>query len=222
MYRFPNYIINGKRYGNTPIEPHNFPKIDTILYDNEKVKTRTIRIPREYARTNTAYPGRYETLEKDNVECYELILFSQVGDPFVTRKPTYVLLRLPESDKNDGKKYAKIIMYHDGGVEFDPAERKYVLRVYDELDRRIIIGFCIKHQDSLEIISHSNMSEKEDFINPTSIDLHAKYYTADEMPKRLKTGRRGNRPNMSIGVPRPPRPYEESGIFSAVRFLNEA
>lgn len=219
MYHTPNFIINGKRYGSTPIELDDFPKINTILYDNENIKTRTIRIPREYARNNTPYPCTYETLEKNNVECYELILFSQVGDPFITKKPTYILLKLPESEKNNSKKYAKIIMNHDGRVEFEPSERRYVLRVYDELDRRIILGFCTKYRDDLEIISHSNIDE--DIELPTSIDIHAKYYTADKMPKRLKTNRMGNRDITYIGIPTPSNLYKESSIFSRVKFLNE-
>ena len=201
-------IIGGKRYGRNPL-PEDFPDSDKILFDDEKTETALLRIPRQYARTNTPYEKGFEGL--DDVECYRLHIFNQVGDPYNTRRDTYIILELPSG------LMVPIILYWNGGVDFDPEGRKYINREYDELDRRIIRGFCLKHQTSLKELSHSPIKSK---IVDDWVGSYALHCSENQFNKRLpKSGRTGV--HMKYLHPKQLKPYEESGIFNNVRFLNE-
>lgn len=206
--RMPITIINGKRYGRNPL-PSDFPKTDKLLYDNEEINVALVKIPREYARENKHF-NPYE-IDIDTVECYELFLYHQVGEYMITKKDTYAFIKLPSG------KLVNIILYHDGGVEFDPAQRKYVLREYDELDRRIILGFCIKHQEAIKNTSHK-LLDNEDSFGLEYLRHKAIGFNEKDLNKRLKTGRTGIYARRLDA--REPKPYEEMGIFSEVVFLN--
>lgn len=166
-------IINGKRYGRNPL-PEDFPDTDKILFDDEKTETALLRIPRQHARTNTPYEKGFEGL--DDVECYRLHIFSQVGDPYNTRRDTYIILELPSG------LMVPIILYWNGGVDFDPEGRKYINREYDELDRRIIRGFCIRYRNSL--IYASSYEDTSALFN-ILIKKKAKEFNIREIPFSL-------------------------------------
>lgn len=208
--RMPITIINGKRYGRNPL-PSDFPKMDKLLYDNEEINVSLLRIPREYARNNEhftlAHQYDYESL--DMVECYNLYLYHQVGDHLLTKKDTYVLLKLPSG------KIVSIILYYDGGVDFEPSQRKYVLREYDALDRRIILGFCNSCSHSIKEVSHNPMTDP---IVKGHLGHTAMLFKEKDLNKRIKTGREGVYPRVLNG--RDLMPYEEMGIFESVKFLN--
>ena len=103
----------------------------------------------------------------------------------------------------------------NGGVSFKPDEHKLLIRETDELDRRIILGFCKKHQWSLKDACYE---DKEDF----SIKSDALCYKASYMPKRIKQGSE----NRNIVYLDKLEPYEENnttrelGMFSGVQFLH--
>lgn len=169
-------IINGKRYGRNPL-PEDFPDTDKILFDDETTETALLRIPRQHARTNTPYEKGFEGL--DDVECYRLHIFSQVGDPYNTRRDTYIILELPSG------LMVPIILYWNGGVDFDPAGRKYINREYDELDRRIIRGFCTRYKNSLKCMSHNDTSSLFNaLVKVRAIEFNSKQIPAEISKKR--------------------------------------
>ena len=199
----PVFFINGKRYGGEPTIDM-FPDIDEILADKEKTRFSLLRIPRQYARNNIAFNKRIEGL--DDVECYKLYLFSQVGDYMITKRDTYIILELPSGLK------VPIILYWNGGADFEPSTRKFVLREYDALDRRIIKGFCQQNDAELRELSHS---ELKDPIITGFLGAEAIHFSESKVNKRLKSGRTNRYPKYLF--PREPYPYEEStNIFSNI------
>ena len=76
----------------------------------------------------------------------------------------------------------KIILHTDGGASFEKSEHKYMLRVTDELDRRIILGYCMMYQVELRWLSYGDKKPMwRDYSNALN-------YRADMMAKRLKHG----------------------------------
>lgn len=126
----------------TEIEDYNY----RYFNPEDICNSITLRIPRECARNNIYCFDRIEDLSY--IECYEIYIFNQVGDALLTKKDTYLLLELPSG------RIVNILLYHDEGVDFDPAQRKYILKEYDDIDRRIILGFCIRYKNSLKCLSH--------------------------------------------------------------------
>ena len=142
----------------------------------------TIKIPKSNARLGVSYYGCIESL--DNMDCYEIIVANQKGDPF-TASMTYLLLKLPDTSIVDVVKYAKINMYKNGDVCFNIKDMKYIPRVFDKLDRDIIIGFCNKYRDALEYMSHVDTS----YLWNYSILFKAKHFTFRDIPKKVKKNR---------------------------------
>ena len=177
--RLPIMIINGKRYGGKPT-PDDFPSLEKNLYDKDNSDVALIQIPRQYARENEHF-NSYEVNIND-IECYRLYLFKQ-GNKYadVDAHNTYVILELPSGRK------VNIIMYKNGGIEFEPMHRKYVLREYDALDRRIILGFCLSYQNAIKNVSNNEKDINNNDITD-SIRSRASLFKENELNKRLKIG----------------------------------
>lgn len=95
---------------------------------------------------------------------------------------TYLLLKLSDDGIVNGVKYAKINMYKNGKICFDIKSMKYISKVFDKLDRDIIIGFCTKYKESLEYMSHVDVS----YLWNYSILFKAKHFTVNDIPKCKK------------------------------------
>ena len=152
------------------------PIMNEINYYNNHF---TIKIPRSNARHGITYYGCIEDLV--NIDCYEIIVANQKGDPF-TASITYLLLKLPDDGIVNGVKYAKINMYKNGKICFDTKSMKYISKVFDKLDRDIITGFCTKYKESLEYMSHADVS----YLWNYSILFKAKHFTVNNIPKCKK------------------------------------
>lgn len=161
-------------------------------------------IPRAYAR------GESDKLvsrnEVDKIPHYTLYIERQIGRSY-TRKPTYVYWELPKT-----KRLVAIVLYPDDGVEFKKDEHKFIIRETDELDRRIILGFCKKYQLELKHECHSD-KERPDW----ELVGGATFYRASDMPKRIKTGKGST--DLTWFYKNMLEPYEECGIFSNLQFI---
>ena len=162
-------------------------------------------IPRAYAR------GESNKLvsrnEADKIPHYTLYIERQIGRSY-TRKPTYVYWELPKT-----KRLVAIVLHPDGGVEFKKDEHKFIIRETDELDRRIILGFCKKHQWSLKAECHRDAEDEPDW----HLKSNAAFYRASDMPKRIKTGKGSG--DLTWFYKNMLEPYEECGIFSNLQFI---
>lgn len=162
-----------------------------------------ICIPKSYSRGES---DKYVPVKDcEDVPHYELYIERQIGS-VRNRRDTYLYLRLPESGM-----LVTIILYMDGGVGFDPKFHKYILRELDELDRRVILGFCLQNEGSLRWACYSNENEYK-----RSLELKASKYNISQMPKRLKTG---SRDNDFTSMYNDLEPYEESNIFSNMKLI---
>ena len=169
-----------------------------------------IRIPKAWARgEENDRPKSFEEVE--NIPHYELRIEKQIGSSR-NRRDTYIYFKLPKSGK-----FIAIVLHMNGGVSFKPDEHKLLIRETDELDRRIILGFCKKYQYTLKDACYSDYESY-------SAKSDALCYRASKMPKRIKQGPE-NIKVYSWGQPL--EPYEENnnmtrelGMFSGVVFLN--
>lgn len=179
---------------------------DSITNDSEWTSYKLL-IPRAHARLETEERTKLVDLEK--VECYEIRVFLQIGSHRSSRD-TMVLCKFPNYDK-----YFRVNIHATGGASYDKSEHKFMLRVTDELDRRIILGFCQKYNSSLINASYSK-SNKPDIM----LQYNAADYTAKDMPIRLKSGPTGHR---DLSFYHNLKPYEESyhqyNIFENVSFM---
>jgi len=179
---------------------------------NEQILNEyAIHIPKAWARGEAdSRPTNPDDVV--NIPHYELRIEKQIGTSR-NRRDTYVYYKLPKSGK-----YIAIVLHMNGGVSFKPDEHKLLIRETDELDRRIILGFCKKHQWTLKDACYE---DKENF----NVKSDALCYKASDMPKRIKQGSE-NIKVYSWGQPL--EPYEEEyyinsrelGMFSGVQFLN--
>lgn len=171
---------------------------------NMSIHEYCLRIPKAYSRGEVDRRDYdYETVEK--VPSYELYIEPQIGS-VRNRRDTYVYLKLPESGR-----LVSIILYKDGGVNFDKQFHKYVLREMDELDRRIVLGFCKKNEAMLRQACYENNEQSRMWLQG-----EAMRYKSTMQPKRLKLGKTGS--NLVYGDL---EPYEErtSSIFENVHFI---
>lgn len=181
---------------------------DKTLPDVQGLNEYALLIPRDQARGESdIYTGTQEEVSK--IPHYELYIERQIGS-WKNRRDAYVYLRLPKS-----KMMINIVLHMDGGVSFDKKFHRYALRELDELDRRIILGFCDKYHNLLVQACYSD--KPDDYL------LHlAATYRASDYKKRIKLGSKGNdmtefHRKYNGGF----EPYEESYIFSGIRFLND-
>ena len=181
-----------------------------------------ILIPRAYARMESDVPVR-TVEEAEKIECYELYLFDQIGT-FASRRPLYVYLRLP---KQDLMVPISLLPYYSG-LEFEKSTRKHVLREYDELDRRIILGFCDNYSHAMRVVSNktSESTPSRTMTKWSQDELEylrkeALQYRADQHAKRIKQGVTKPLPaHLHNFVRQNMQPYDESaGIFSSVVFI---
>lgn len=173
--------------------------------DKMKLLEYKLCIPKDYARGNEAPGVFYNADTAEKVPHYELYIEKQIGS-VRNRRNTYIYLKLPKSGK-----LVTIILYMDGGVGFDPLFHKYIIRELDATDRRIILGFCLANESSLEAACYETKNSYK-----TSLELNAARYKITDMPKRLKTGSRGND---FTSYYHDLKPYEETCIFSSLKFI---
>lgn len=174
-----------------------------------------VKIPVAYSRKEKGSKLiSYEKLDKDNsIPCYELFVTEQIGTSR-NRRDTNIYYKLPKSGDT-----IRIILHKNQGVSFDPLHHKALLKETDELDRRIIRGFCLKYQSTLMDACYPPYNSREDYQR--DIKIKAMYYNCDKMPKRLP--RSGDQGVDSSRFWKDLKPYEESnvdcGIFSNVVFI---
>lgn len=169
-----------------------------------------LRIPKAWAREET---DNRPTNPEDviNIPHYELRIEKQIGS-YRNRRDTYVYFKLPKSGT-----YISILIHPDRGVSFDKRFHTALIRETDELDRRIILGFCKMNDESLKRASYEDYEDEH-------LKSRALCYKASDMPKRIKQG-----PYSWTLFAEPLKPYEEFanydnsgelGMFSRVQFLN--
>ena len=179
---------------------NGFKNIEKDTSDIEN-NTYKIMIPRAYARMETNTKPRLEDL--DNIDHYSIYIVKQVGS-IQNRRDTILFCQFPGNDR-----LFKVILHTDGGASYEKSEHKYMLRITDELDRRIVLGYCMMYQVELRWLSYGDKKPMwRDYSNALN-------YRADEMPKRLKHGPI----NTNIIKYNNLRPYEENTIFSKVVFI---
>ena len=162
-----------------------------------------IHIPRAYARMETNVRPDFKDLE--NIPNYTLYITRQVGS-ILNMRDTNIYYRLPSG------RLVRILLHPRGGVSIDKLDHKYLIRETDELDRRIVLGFCLLNYTELKSECYDDKPFKSLHLEDAAFN-----YRCSKMPKRLKLGPLNN----FIYISRPLKPYEESKIFSSVRFLNE-
>lgn len=142
-------------------------------YNNEMLDVFPIYIPRDYARGET--DEKPDTNEVPNIPHYTLYIMNQPS----IKKDNIIIYELPSGLK------VSIILYRFGGVDFDKDSRKNVLRETDELDRRIILGFCKYYNSNIGFAADDINNNK---IFRKSITDYAASYRHTMMPKRIKRG----------------------------------
>lgn len=148
--------------------------INKDISDIDDNNTYKIMIPRAHARMETSTKPKLDELE--SVEHYTIYIIKQIGS-IQNRRDTILFCNFPSSDR-----LFKVILHTDGGVSFEKYEHKYMLRVTDELDRRIILGYCMMYQVELRWLSYGDKKPMwRDYSNALN-------YRADMMAKRLKHG----------------------------------
>lgn len=160
-----------------------------------------LMIPKAYAREETS--KRPSDVEK--VPHYELYIERQIGS-VKNRRGAFVYWKLPKSGT-----MVAIKLYPDGGADFQKEYHKIILRETDELDRRIVLGFCILYHSALydECFSDKDPSHW--------IKSYASLYTASKMPKRLRKGASKDMSEFYKDL----APYDENtyNIFNRVQFI---
>lgn len=161
-----------------------------------------IPIPRAHARMEDE--SRVLPDQVNSLEHYSIYITKQIGT-VRNRRDCFLYCKFPFNDR-----LFKIILHMDGGVSYEKTEHKYMLRVTDELDRRIVLGFCKKYQGQLKSACYSDEKEPNIFMLKNAAE-----YTHKMMPVRIRSGSAGNNfkyPHLE--------PYEESySIFAKVAFI---
>ena len=153
-----------------------------------------IKIPREYARMESDKKVKHTDI--DNVSHYTIFITKQVGTPR-NRRDCFLYCRFPNSDR-----LYKIVLHMDGGVSYEKNEHRFMIRETDELDRRIVLGFCKIYQGNLVQYCYSDNSEPDVWILRNAASYRSSY-TA----KRIKQGSLNNSyPYKNLA------PYEEASV----------
>lgn len=142
-----------------------------------------LRIPMAYARMESNKVW-YNDEEIKNIPHYVIAIPKQedygIKDSLTYKEfDTLVFFR-----KSNEENYRMIILYGSGGVNFPKYEHKYLIHETDELDRRIIKGFCDKYQYEITRVSLSDNPAEE----RTMLVSDAHYYRCNMQPKRIKSG----------------------------------
>lgn len=183
--------------------------LDKIVSESE-FEGYPILIPRAYAREETNVRTRKpEEIEK--IDHYTLYITRQIGS-VQTRRDSFIYVKLPQSGN-----YIPIILHVDGGVSFQPITKRLALREFDELDRRIILGYCRKFQSTLFWACHDAQHRNKFYLQNEAAD-----YRASDQPKRFKLGSEGNDFSRFY---KNLKPYElapvkmEQNVFGSIRFI---
>lgn len=196
-------FING---GETNI---NFVISENKMDFYEGIPGFWLYIPKAHARMETIVKPKIDCIPED--DRYEFYVFRQTGSSTV-RRDTYVLYRLPSDRK------VAIRIYMDGGVDWVKEDRKFALRETDEIDRRIILGFCYKYQNYLFDLSHTDFDKLSS--GKRKLEYNALDFVYTMVPKRIKKGSLCNdftdeyRSIHAIDL------WDESSLFNDVKFLN--
>lgn len=149
-------------------------------YEDESNHGFSILIPRAYAREESN-ERIFNIEDARKVDHFELFIRRQVGT-YMSRRVANVFFKLPKSGRT-----VSVVVYPDGtGVEFEKSLRKYVLRELDELDRRIILGFCRKHAYNIHSACFSdidNVYQYDKWLQKSGLE-----YKASMQPKRIRAG----------------------------------
>lgn len=162
-----------------------------------------VAIPRAYARMETKQLSMGE--KAFEVEHFSIYIVQQLGTVRIKRD-AIVLVKFPYSDR-----LFKVTLYYNGGIEYSKEEHKYFLRESkDELDRRIINGFCAKYDKHLFEACHQDPYYGPDYY----LLRKAAMYNHKMMPLRIKHGERGIR-----YYPVPDPLDEGTNIFANLAFI---
>ena len=149
-------------------------------YEDENSYGFSIIIPRAYAREESD-KRIFDIEDAKKVDHFELFIRRQVGT-YRSRRNAYVFFKLPESGRS-----VSVVIYPDStGVEFEKSLRKYVLRELDELDRRIILGFCRKHAKNIFNACYTDINKLyryDEWLQKDGLE-----YRASMQPKRIRAG----------------------------------
>ena len=179
-------------------------EVKKLLYrlEDRDVRQWKICIPRDYARMESN-KKIYHVEEVENIPHYEIYLVEQQSDSkFLENNLVY--FKLPNSDR-----FYTLLIHDDYNVSFVKHEHKFILRDSDELDRRIILGFCKMYAARIGFICQNmhGLSAKDEL---PWLKEEAIKYRASMQPKRIKAGCY-SRPNMRI--------HGENSIFTNVAII---
>lgn len=155
-------------------------------------------IPRDHARMESCKRVCIE--DARCINHYSIYIAEQIGS-VRNRRDCLLLCKFPTSDQLFG-----VYLFMEGGVNYVKYEHKYMLRVTDELDRRIILGFCLKYQDQLKRACYNHTRDQDGYLLLAAAD-----YTYKMMPVRIKHQRGSFDPQYKTL-----EPYEER----ATKFIN--
>lgn len=173
--------------------------------DDSEYFNWAVRIPRDYARMES--DEKVKTNEVELVDHYKIYITKQIGTP-KNRRDCFLYCQFP----NSARLY-KVILHMDGGISYEKSEHRYMIRETDELDRRIVLGFCKLYQGNLLTLCYS------DNPNPDKWMLNnGASYRCNMVAKRIKQGSENNNyPYKNL------KPYEETcninNIFSNLAFI---
>lgn len=200
------------------VKRHSYdPKYDK----NDNLKTPSsicLCIPRAYAREETKEIPE----DASEVPHYELYITKQIGT-WKNKRDADVYFKLPKSGR-----LIRIILHYEQGASYDNKYHTMLIRETDELDRRIVLGFCIKYSHLLRELcyapGYNDISRRDRLITD------ARYYNVSMMQKRLKPGPRI--PGITCMYPDDfkdhsdenpllycENTYSNSGIFKYVKFI---
>ena len=189
---------------------NNVDLINENVLSESELEGYKIFIPRAYAREETQVRTR-KPEDISRIDHYELYISKQIGC-VQTRRDTFVYVKLPKSGD-----YIPITLHVDGGVSFQPITKRLALREFDDLDRRIILGYCRKFQSTLRSECHNGHGRSKFYLQQ-----EAAYYRASHQPKRFKLG---SEENDFSRFYKDLEPYElapvkmEQNMFMNIRFI---
>lgn len=164
-------------------------KLDKDLQDGS-INIRTLKIPATNARLESN--EKFRTMDDlDGVDCYTIYIpefkyapYTYHGDVKADKhNPNghLIFFKFPKSQN-----VRSIILYSDGGVDFVQHEHKFILRESDELDRRIVAGFCKLY--NMQIVEYCETGRVSNGLYGPWLEHEALTYNARKQPKRLKLG----------------------------------
>ena len=146
---------------------------DKTILDKDNIKITPVLIPMAYAREETDEAP--DIADIPNIPHYELYIVRQV-ETIEDYKPAIVLWKLPKT----GIFVTIKAMVTPGRIGIEKREHTAIIRGSDELDRRIVYGFCHNNWSDIRIESF----ETKGFW--TNIDSDGYRYRASDAPKRIK------------------------------------